>query len=393
MLPSRFIANPFFIESSPEVVRFDLNRALSFHHSLPFYQPTPLVRLPNLARKLRLKNIFVKDESHRFGLNAFKAIGASYAIYRFLDEQHQARNGEPLASELLFSRKYADQSHPYTFTTATDGNHGRAVAWVARQLGQRAVIYVPENMKEIRKQAIEAEKAEVIMVAGHYDAAVAQMARDAEQNGWQIISDTAWPGYEQIPHWIMEGYQTIFYEADQALASKEKPDIVLIQAGVGGLAAAAAGYYVGRYPNTHPKLVCVEPLDADCLLESIASGKGEMAHAKGQQNSIMSGLNCGTPSSLAWPIVKSCFHSFLAIDDTWAARAMRTLFHAHRGDQPVVAGETGAAGLAGLLALYDDPALGTIRDRLHLTDQSTIMVINTEGDTDPEHFQEIIRQR
>lgn len=392
MMPSRFAVNPFFEHEPAFPATMPADGALTFHKSLPFYQPTPLFRQPALAKSLGLKNLFVKDESQRFGLNAFKAIGASYAIYRFLDQQSQREHGKPLDGHHFFSRNADKPSGAYTFATATDGNHGRAVAWVARQLGHKAVIYAPENMAATRKKAIEAEGAKVVVVRGHYDAAVERMAQDAGQNGWHIISDTAWPGYEQIPLWIMTGYQTIFYEADMALAEDEKPDVVLVQAGVGGLAAAAAAYYAQKYGSSGPRLVCVEPLDADCLLESIVSGNGEMANATGTQNSIMSGLNCGTPSSLAWPFVKTRFYSFLAIDDGWAAQAMRALYHPVSGDQRVVAGESGAAGLAGLFALREEAALHTAWEQTGLSESATVMVINTEGDTEPDNFRKIVRE-
>jgi diaminopropionate ammonia-lyase len=323
-------------------------------------------------------------------LNAFKAIGASYAVYRFLRAEWEKRIDEPFESERFFSSGIQARLGQYTFTAATDGNHGRSVAWVAKQLGQKAVIYVPQNMVAARKQAIESEGAEVIVVDGHYDQTVQKMASDAKQNGRQIISDTAWPGYEEIPRWIMTGYTTIFHEIDEKLHDRSQPDFVFVQAGVGGLAAAAADYSVQKHGASRPHFICVEPLDADCLLESIVSGDGEMAHAKGTQNSIMSGLNCGTPSSLAWPVIKQAICHFLAIDDSWACEAMRLLYDPLPRDRRVISGESGAGGLAGLLAVLRDNGLKDAKNELGINEKSTILVINTEGDTDPVNFERIV---
>lgn len=390
MLPSRFVQNPFYQQNPSYRESFFSTEALRFHRSLSVYRPTPLVALPNLAAKLGVKQIYVKDESKRFGLNAFKAIGASYAVYRFLRAEWEKRIDEPYESENFFSSDLQARLGQYTFTTATDGNHGRAVAWVARQLGQKAVIYAPQNMVAARKQAIESEGAELIVIEGHYDQTVQKMVSDAEENGWQIISDTAWPGYEEIPRWILTGYTTIFYEIDEKLQIGAQPDFVFVQAGVGGLAAAAADYYVQKHGAKRPRLICVEPLDADCLLESIFSGEGEIAYAKGAQNSIMSGLNCGTPSSLAWPFVKQTFGSFIALDDMWACEAMRLLYHPLPRDRRVISGESGAAGLAGLIAVLRDDGLKAAKNELGINEKSTILVINTEGDTDPVNFKKIV---
>ena len=388
MLPSRFALNAFFSENPTFPVTLPADRARTFHQSLPFYRPTPLIARPALAAQLGIKNIFVKDESQRFGLKAFKVIGALYAIYRFLDQRRLKDDGESLKSSDLFSKQARRRLHDDVLTTATDGNHGRAVAWVAKRLGLRAVIFVPENMADVRRKAIEKEGARIVVVHGHYDAAVEAMAQQAQQHGWHIISDTAWPGYEEIPQWIMTGYQTIFFEIDEEMS--DKPDFVFIQAGVGGLAAAAADYFVKKHRSAVPELVCVEPLDADCLLESIVAGGGETAAAKGRQNSIMSGLNCGTPSSLAWPFVKHSFRAFLAIDDGWAGQAMRALYNPAASEKSIVSGESGAAGLAGLMALLQEDGLQEARKKLGLNEQSTVLVINTEGDTDPENFARIV---
>lgn len=334
-----------------------------FHRTLPGYAPTPLVSLPALAAELGLGALWIKDESKRFGLNAFKVLGASYAIHRFLQ---------------------ANPSATPTFATATDGNHGRAVAWAAKRLGRPAVIYVPSNTVQARIDSIRGEGAEVVVVDGTYDDTVRRAAADGAAKGFQVISDTAYPGYMEIPGWIMAGYATLFEESEEQGAM---PDAVFLQAGVGGLACAGALHYVRQLGAHRPALVSVEPTDADCLLESIRSPNGEMRESKGKQNSIMAGLNCGTPSLLAWPVIRAAMHWFVAVDDPFAEDAMRRLARGTGTDPRVVSGESGAAGLAGLLALKKDAAAW---DAMGLGPKSKVLLVSTEGDTDPVAYRKIV---
>ncbi len=330
-----------------------------FHRSLPGYAPTPLVELPSLAKEFGVARLAIKDESKRFGLNAFKVLGASWAVHRFM----------------------RGKSGSFTFATATDGNHGRAVAWSAKRLGQKAVIFVPSNTVKARIAAIQGEGAEVVVVDGTYDETVKRAAADAAKNGWQVISDTAYPGYVEIPRWIMEGYLTLFREIESQ--SEGEWDVCLLQAGVGGLACAGALHF--RRAGKKTVLLSVEPTDADCLAESIASPDGSMREARGKQNSIMAGLNCGTPSMLAWPVIRATFAGFLAVDDSWAEDAMKRL--AKTG---VVSGESGAAGLAGLAALCTDPALAAARRESALAPDARVLLVSTEGDTDPANYRRIV---
>jgi diaminopropionate ammonia-lyase len=341
--------NPFF-ERDVRYPKPD-PAVLRFHKSLPGYQPTPLYSLPGLARELGVGSLLVKDESPRFGLNAFKALGASWAVHRFLERDGRAG---------------------ITFASATDGNHGRAVAWSARLTGNRAVIYVPRHTVRARIDSIRGEGAEVIVVDGTYDDAVHQADHDSRLNGWQVISDTAYPGYMEIPAWVMEGYGTIFAEIDA------RPDIVIIQAGVGGLAAAAVQHFAGA------RLVCVQPSEADGLLESISSETGEPRSTQKSQRTIMAGLACGMPSLLAWPVLKRGVTLFLSVDDRFAAEAMRRLH------PRIISGETGAAGLAGLIALCREPQFAQSKEQLGMSHESSVLVINTEGDTDPENYRAIV---
>jgi len=367
------------------------NDMLPFHKSIDGYKPTPLVSLPKAAKELGLKDIFVKDESHRFGIKAFKAFGASYAIYRFLKSQWEERFG----TEIEFNEKSFKDPEvlkrlgSFTFCAATDGNHGRAVAWTANKLKQRAIIYMPDNTAQARIDNIESENAEVVLVPGTFDDCVEQCAKDAEKNGWQAISDTAYPGYMEIPKFIMLGYTSIFreMEAEGQLNGPEQAgvDFVFLPAGVGGVAAAGTSYYVKRYGPKRPKLICVEPSDCDCFLESVRFGKGKPLPARGKQESIMAGLNCGIPSPVAWPIIRDGMDLFIAITDDYAMEAMRTYFM-----EGVTSGESGAAGLAGLTAMMRDSRLKEAKEKIGLNRDSRVLLLNTEGDTDPVKYREII---
>lgn len=342
---------------------------LPFHQSLDGYAPTPLYQLQGLAAKLGLKELWLKDESQRFGLNAFKALGPSYAIYK------------------LLQRLPSGQQH--TFCTATDGNHGRAVAWAAVKAGHKAVVYVPQHTVEARIRNIQKEGAEVVVVNGSYDETVKEAAEIASQKGWHLVQDTAWPGYTEIPGLLMAGYTTHFKELENTLHTPDEPqvDFVFLQAGVGSWGAAAAWYYKQRYGAKAPKLICVEPIEADCFVESAIQGK--RSSSKGKLETIMAGLNCGTPSLTAWPILRRSIHLFMAIDDEYARKAIRLLYHNTEQDPRIQAGETGVGGLAGLLALLQHPALEEVKQKLGLGKQSRILVYNTEGATDPENFARI----
>jgi diaminopropionate ammonia-lyase len=357
--------NPFFDRDArfagadPAVLRF--------HASIPGYQPTPLHSLAGFARHLGVGNILVKDESQRFGLKAFKALGASWALHRFLE-----RNG----------------ARPVTLASATDGNHGRAVAWAARDAGQRAVIYVPRHTVAGRIDAIRGEGAQVVVVDGNYDDAVRRADQDSRANGWQVISDTAYPGYMEIPGWVIEGYSTMFVEM-----ASETPDVVMVQAGVGGLAAAVVRHFSSEERAHRPAIVCVQPSEADGLIESVSSEDGEPHTTRGSQRTMMAGLACGMPSLVAWPVVKRGATLFLSIEDRFAAEAMRRLYFPATGDPRIVAGESGAAGLAGLIALCSEPIFGEAKAGLGISGTSSVLVINSEGDTDPVNFRKVIEER
>jgi diaminopropionate ammonia-lyase len=329
-----------------------LNGAVwEFHASLDCYAPTPLRVLPALAAELGVRAIYVKDEACRFGTGAFKVLGASWAMH------------------------CVGGSAGSAFACATDGNHGRAVAWMARRMGARAFVFVPANTVAARIEAIRREGAVVTVVDGTYDEAVRRCAAESAASGWQVISDTGYEGYQEIPLRVVEGYGTMFaeFEEQRLDLGLEPPDLILIQAGVGGLLAAAVAHF--RRIGDQSKIVAVEPEEAACLLESIETPDGRPITAGGAQNSIMAGLNCGEPSPTAWPLIRSGVDGFLAIEDSYAAEAMRRFYWPVGNDPRIVSGESGAAGLGGLIAM---PSHGNV------------LLINTEGATDPANFERIV---
>jgi len=346
-----------------EYIRLNHPEALRFHGSLST-ETTPLLKLQKTAHRLGVASVYVKDESKRFGLNAFKGLGASFGAYRFMEETTKAKSD-------------------ITFCTMTDGNHGRAVAWSARRLGVRAEVFVPSNTSPHRISAIEGEGANVSIVQGTYDETVVHVRDTAEKNGWTMICDSSWPGYTKICADIVTGYYTLFHEISQQLEqnSWEPPTHVFLQAGVGGFASAGAVWAAGLRESGHPlTLACIEPIDADALFESATQGK--IAISAGKLDSIMQGLNCGEPSMISWDILKSTTNVFLALGDSWACEGVRALH-----SEGVIAGESGASGLGGALALQ---ASTEALEAVGLNKDSRILCVSTEGDTDPELYKKIV---
>ncbi len=356
--------------------------AFDFHKKLPGYQQSPLIDAPSIAATLGVAKVWVKDESSRFGLPAFKFLGASWAVYRALLRQIGGTI-EPWRTFDDLKERFAALK-PLTLVAATDGNHGRAVARMAKLLGFDAHILVPHEMTQARIDAIKDEAAEVTVIDGSYDVAVAESAKLASDRV-SVISDTAWEGYTDVPRWMMEGYTTMLYELDEQLKEKgeARVDVVTAQMGVGGLATAVVWHYRRPELTDKPKIAGVEPLVADCVLESVRVGR--IVETPGPHNSIMAGLCCGIPSLVAWPIISKGIDIFLAIDDDWAREAMRELATAG-----VVSGETGSAGLAGLLALLKTNQADSYRRILGLTPDAHVVVISTEGATDPEAYKQIV---
>ena len=342
-----------------------------FHRKLPDYAVTPLHELPALASSLGISRLFVKDESTRLGLPAFKMLGASWATYRVLIEKlgHEPRDWRNIED----LKSLVARLKPLTLAAATDGNHGRAVARMARLLGFASRIWVPANTARARIEAIRGEGASVHISSGGYDDAVAEAAAAADAQTL-VISDTSWPGYETVPGFVIEGYATILEEIDEQLGACGivNPDMMVLPIGVGAFAAAVATHY--RVADQETLLVGAEPTDAACVMTSAAAG--EIITLEGPQTSIMAGLNCGTPSPIAWPTISASFDIFVTVTDDQDVSAMRT-FHRHG----VVSGESGAASLAALMILAQD---SKFRPTLA---GSTVVLLSTEGITDPEFYQ------
>lgn len=355
----------------------------AFHRGLPGYEPTPLRELPVLARALGVGELLVKDESTRLGLPAFKILGASWATARTLWERLGLRpdRGEVPDLEVLGRAlgERARRGEPaLELVTATDGNHGRAVARVARWLGCPATVFVPAGTVPARVEGIAAEGASVTVLEAGYDASVAHAAEHARRSGGMLVQDTSWPGYEEIPARVIEGYATLIGEVRDALAARGRgmPDLAVVPVGVGSLAAAVAWH-----PDAPRRLAGVEAEEAACALESVEAGSSRTAAGSGR--TIMAGLNCGTLATLAWPPIRARYEVLVAVDDARAADAMRRLAAAE-----IVAGESGAASLAGLTELLESPGRGAVeaRARLGLGPRSSVLVLVTEGATDPEGY-------
>ena len=347
--------------------------------SWPGYAPTPLVMLPGLARRAGIGALGYKDESGRFGLGSFKALGGAYAVLR----QLQTRLGDVSSDELRTGKHHA-RTAAITVCCATDGNHGRSVAWGASLFGCRCVIYIHETVSQGRADAIAHYGAEVRRVPGNYDDAVRQAARDAEAEGWIVVSDTSYPGYTDIPRDVMQGYTVM---ADEALAQWQgaPPTHVFIQAGVGGLAAAVCGHLWETLGERRPRVVVVEPDRAACLFESVAQGRAANIH--GALDTMMAGLACGETSIIAWEILEEGASDFLTVTDEAAAVCMRVLAEGADGDPRVVAGESAVAGLAGLLGALARPSLA---NALALDSASRVVLFGSEGDTDPALYEKIV---
>jgi diaminopropionate ammonia-lyase len=353
-----------------------------YHASMPGYRPTELRNAPAAARRLRVAEVLVKDESERLELPSFKVLGASWAIYRaLLDRLGATPEQLPTFAHL---RDAVAELRPFSLSAATDGNHGRAVAHVAALLGLGAYIYVPDNTVKPRIDAIAGEGATVTVVDGGYNDAVRRSAEDAGER-CLVISDTSWEGYEQVPAWVIEGYATIFEEIEGQLHQRigRRPDVVVVQIGVGALAAAVVRHFWSA-PSPRPRIVGVEPTSAACVLESVAAGAiTTLTHP---QDSIMAGLNCATPSLIAWPTVSRGIDAYLAVPDARVPEAMCLL-----ADDGMVAGETAAAGLAGMVALFEErETAGSAWRELGLGAAASVLVLCTEGATDPEAYERLI---
>lgn len=366
----------------------EVKKARSFHESFPQYSETPLADLKGMAEYLGLDRVCVKDESYRFGLNAFKVLGGSYAIARYIGEE-TGKDISELPYSVLTSQELRERFGTATFYSATDGNHGRGVAWAANKLHQKSVIIMPKGSTVTRLNHIKAENAEAWISDVNYDECVRQAAKLAEKTEHGVmVQDTAWEGYEKIPAWIMEGYGTMADEAGDQYG--ERPTHIFVQAGVGSLAGAVVGYFANRYRENPPVMVVVEASAADCLYRGAAAGDGEIRIVDGDMDTIMAGLACGEPNITSWDILKNHVSCFISLEDCAAARGMRMLAAPLKGDRQVVSGESGAASFAALAAIMLKDEYKELREKLGLGKDSKVLCFSTEGDTDPERWKNIV---
>ncbi|MFL2961076.1 MAG: diaminopropionate ammonia-lyase [Candidatus Thalassarchaeaceae archaeon] len=354
-------------KTSAHISKETVDQVLAFHESLG-NKKTPLIQLSGLANDLGVQSIFIKDESHRLGLNAFKGLGASYAMSRQLEKNSKIE----------------------VFCTATDGNHGKAVAWMSRKLGKKAVIYMPKGTVSDRVDAIEREGADVHVIDAGYDAAVKKANDEVESfkdtNSWCLIQDTAWDGYEEIPLDITRGYLTQVHEITEQIKD-QKIDIIFLQSGVGSWAASILMYVLSFWKNP-PLFISVEPHSANCLFRSIQSRK--RVSVSNKETTAMAGLDCGTVSTEAWKVLKHGIYGSISIADSLMEEAVRILAHPLKDDMPIKSGESGASPLAALIGLLKSNELDGFKKKIKLNNRSNILLINTEGDTDRSNYERIL---
>ena len=372
-----------------------------FHSSIPGYAPTPLAELDALAQSLGISGMYVKDESFRFGLNAFKGLGGSYSLARYIADQLRKEKAAPAITAapdtdiqvLSFAEITSEETRrklgEITFVTATDGNHGRGVAWTAHMLGQKAVVYMPkgsvqERLENIRRLGAEAEITDV-----NYDDTVAFAARQAEEKGWVLIQDTAWEGYEEIPAWIMQGSMTLGLEAVEQLGGR-KPTHIFLQAGVGAMSGALAAFFTDYYGEDKPVITIVEPNKADCIYQTALADDGRVHTVTGDLATIMAGLACGVPCTIGWNELNRCAENFASVPDWVAAKGMRILGNPAGTDRRVISGESGAVTTGFVCEVMQNESLAELRQTIGLDRNSVVLCISTEGDTDRENYRCIV---
>lgn len=363
-------------------------RAKKFHSSFPQYKETPLWELKNLAGELGVKNIFVKDESYRFGLNAFKVLGGSYAIGNYIAEKLD-QDIDDFSFSRIVSEETKSKLGKKTFISATDGNHGRGVAWTANQLGQNCIIYMPKGSSAERLNNIKSEGADAVITNFNYDDAVRLAAKNAEKNGWILVQDTSWPGYEKIPIWIIQGYSTLALEIHEQLKNVI-PTHIFVQAGVGSFATAMTGFFSSVYKDKKPVITVVEASAADCIFKTIKADDGKIHPVTGNMKTIMAGLACGEPVTVGIDVLRNYVDFFASCPDYFAADGMRVLASTVKDDAKIVSGESGAAGFGCAYEILTDKNLAKVKETLGITKDSVLLFVNTEGDTDKENYKKIV---
>ena len=347
------------------------------------YAPTPLYHLTELAKSLGLSDILYKDEGPRFGLGSFKALGGSYAGLRILQRELGARLGKPVTLADIRAGVYASDVAKITLASATDGNHGRSLAWGANRFGAPCQIYIHRDVSEGRAQAMRDLGATVIRIDGDYDASVDQVRKDADANGWFVVSDTSWDGYTQPPTDVMAGYGVMVQEIVEVLDTPATH--VFLQGGVGGLAAAVAAGLRQHWGSDAPRVVVVEPELAPCLYASAKAGG--LTNVVIAEETLMAGLSCGEPSPLAWAVLREEAQDFMTIPESLVAPAMRLAGRPIGDDPGIIAGESAVAGFAAVIAAAKQ---GQLKEKLGLTTASQVLLIGSEGATDPEIYNQIM---
>ena len=363
---SEFIDNKNYSFDKDEILKSiskdDMDNAYNTISKWEGYSPTPLLSLNKLSKELNLKNIFYKDENKRFDLKSFKALGGAYAV-----------------------EKVTKGNKDIVVATATAGNHGRSVAWGARRLGLKCKIFVSEYVSKARGQAMSDLGADVVKVKGNYEQSLIECIKQSTDNNWQIVQDVAWKDYMVVPKYTMAGYSVMMKEIIDQI-NIEKITHIILQAGVGGMAGAmVAG--IARYLDNVPVTIVVEPDSAACVLESIKTGKIEKIDIK--RESLMGGMSCGEVSLVPWEILKNSVKYCISLPDDDIANTMRLLGNSTFSEHPIIAGENSAPGVIGLIASYEDQI---IKQKLQLDENSNILIIGCEGDTDKEMYQELISQ-
>lgn len=366
----------------------EAKKAKKYHESFPMYKETPLRNLKHLANHLGVQGIYVKDESYRFGLNAFKVLGGSYAIGSYIAEKLGVSMDE-INYEKIISEETKNKLGKLTFISATDGNHGRGVAWTANQLQQDCVIYMPkgsakERLENIRKEGAKAEITEL-----NYDDAVRLASKEADEKGWVLVQDTSWPGYEEIPRAIIKGYTTMALEAYEQL-KEVKPTHIFVQAGVGSFATAVTAFFADAYGEDKPIITVVEPNEAACVFKTMKADDGKIHPVTGDMQTIMAGLACGEPVTVGIDILRDYAEHFISCPDYVAAEGMRVLSSPLEDDSRIIAGESGAAGFGLGYEILSNPQLEELKKALKIDEHSVLLFFNTEGDTDRENYRNIV---
>jgi diaminopropionate ammonia-lyase len=382
--PDKAICSKGFDIANSEIIK----AVTCFHESLPGYSSTPLVKLSALAEYLGVEDISIKDESKRFGLNAFKVLGASYAMARAIKFELKLDVKEFTFKEIVLHSSKISQ---LTFVTATDGNHGRAVAWAASKFGCKAVIFMPKGSSEARLQAIQLLGAKASILDGNFDEAVIFAEKTAKENNWVLIQDTSWLEYKDIPMYVMQGYFTLLTE----VMSQTKDTgftHVFVQAGVGSFAAAMLAFLCTVFKKPEPVFVLVEASGAPCYYKSMKIGDGNPHIVHGDLKTIMAGLSCGKPSQIGWEILKAGADAFVACSDEIAKKGMQILGNPLGDDTRVVSGESGAVTLGLVYNLLYEKKYRELKNKLDINESSKILLFSTEGDTDPEHYRKVVWQ-